>query len=58
MASVHVKSCLVDLNLHSSEEHLEQTESPLKAEAMSLFSSASHPPLASQTGPPCSILMQ
>lgn len=48
MASVHVKSCLVDLNLYPSEEPLEQTESPLNAEAMSLFSLASHPPLAKQ----------
>lgn len=58
MASAHVKSCLVDLNPYPSEETLEQTESSLKAEAMSLFSLASHPPSATQTGPPYTVLMQ
>lgn len=34
---------LVDLNLHPHEECSEQTESSLKAEAMSLVFLASHP---------------
>lgn len=42
MASVHAKSCPGDLNVHPDEEPLEQTESSLKAEALSLFSLASH----------------
>lgn len=43
MASAHVKSCLLDLNLHPSQVLLEQTESSLKAEAMFLFSLAITP---------------
>lgn len=56
MVSVHVKT--VQLNRHPHEEPLEQTESSLKAEAMSVFSLPSPPSSAPQMGAPYMVLMQ